>query len=389
MHFHYFQLLVKGIPGRGLLRLLPVRAPPGTVGAVSPVTDSAVMAALAGPAAPVDARLRAFLDAERVRWAAVDAALADPIDVLIDLVVVGGGKRIRPAFCHWAYVGAGGDPDDELLAEAGAALELLHAFALLHDDVMDGSPTRRGRPAAHQAHASRHRAEGWRGEDRRFGDGVAILAGDLAFTYADELLEPASLQVRRLWTELRVELDLGQYLDVLGTAQGGVSPDRALRICRYKSGKYTVERPLQLGAALAGRLEELARPLSAVGLPLGDAFQLRDDLLGAFGDPAITGKPVGDDLREGKPTLLHALAVKRAGTVAAAALADYGRADLDDDGVARVQDALVASGAVAELEARVEALAATAAGAIDALRIDAGARHALHDLAAYVVHRDR
>lgn len=368
---------------------LAPRAPPGTVAVVAPVTDSPVVVAIAGPAAAVDARLRAYLDAERARWTAVDAALADPVEVLIDLVVLGGGKRIRPAFCHWAYVGAGGDPADALLVDAGAALELLHAFALLHDDVMDGSPTRRGRPAAHEAHAARHRDAGWRGEGRRFGDGVAILAGDLAFTYADELLAPASLEVRRLWTELRIELDLGQYLDVLGTAQGGVSPERALRICRYKSGKYTIERPLQLGAALAGRLDELARPLSAVGLPLGDAFQLRDDLLGAFGDPTVTGKPVGDDLREGKPTLLHALAVERAEGAAATALADYGRTDLDDDGIARVQGALVASGAVAELEAHVKALAAAAAGAIDALDLTAEARHALHDLAAYVVRRDR
>jgi geranylgeranyl diphosphate synthase type I len=348
--------------------------------------------AVTGPAGAVDARLREFLAAERSRWGAVDAELAELVDTLAALVLA-GGKRLRPAFCHWAHVGAGGDPDDPLAVDAGAALELLHAFALLHDDVMDGSDTRRGRPATHIAFAERHRARRWRGESRRFGDGVAILAGDLAFTWADQLVLPAPLAARQLFAELRLELDMGQYLDVVGTAQGGLDPARAKVVCRYKSGTYTIERPLHLGAALAGRLDELEGPLSAVGLPLGDAFQLVDDLLGAFGDEAATGKPVGGDLREGKPTLLHALAVDRAASLAGGSGAvlrdDYGRDDLDDTGVARVQQALVDSGAVAEIEALVASLVAEARTAIDALPVDEHVRSALHELAVFVSTRDR
>jgi geranylgeranyl diphosphate synthase, type I len=345
---------------------------------------SAVTVAATG----AEKRLTAFLDAERRRWLAVDPDLASVVDAVVDLVDA-GGKRLRPACCHWAYVGAGGDAFDPVVADAGAALELLHAFALLHDDVMDGSATRRGRPAAYRAFIDAHRDGAWRGEARRFGEGAAVLAGDLAFAWADELLVDAPVDARRLWGDLRVELALGQYLDVLGAARGSASTEQALRTLRYKSGKYTIERPLHLGAALAGRLDELAEPLSAVGLPLGDAFQLRDDLLGAFGDEAATGKPVGDDLREGKPTLLHAVAIARAAGATADALTAYGDADLDAAGVARIQQAMVDCGAVAEIEELVERLCVEADAAIDALPFDAEVKDALHEVAAVATHRDR
>jgi geranylgeranyl diphosphate synthase type I len=353
-----------------------------------PASALAAPPSTAAASAPAEARLRSFLDEARRRWTGIDPDLGDLVDAVAGLVDA-GGKRLRPAAAYWAFVGAGGDAHDPAIADAGAALELLHAFALLHDDVMDGSAARRGRPTAHRAFAAEHEARGWRGESRRFGEGAAILAGDLAFAWADELLLSAPLPARRLWTELRVELALGQYLDVLGAARGSASAAQALRTLRYKSGKYTIERPLHLGAAVAGRLDELAGPLSAVGLPLGDAFQLRDDLLGAFGDEAMTGKPVGDDIREGKPTLLRALAADRATGADADALASYGRPDLDDAGVARVRDALVSCGAAAEVERLVEALCADADAAIDALPFDAEARGALHELAAVATRRDR
>ena len=347
------------------------------------------MAAIAAAAMPVEARLRALLESEHARWRGVEPAFGELVAVLADFVL-GGGKRLRPAFCHWTHVGAGGDPGDPVAVDAGAALELLHAFALLHDDVMDGSSTRRGQPAVHAAVADHHAASGWGGESRRFGEGVAILAGDLAFTWADELLLAAPMPARQVFTELRVELDMGQYLDLVGAARRDSSAARARVVCRYKSGKYTIERPLHLGAALAGRRDELAGPLSAVGLPLGDAFQLVDDLLGVFGSAAATGKPVGDDLREGKPTMLHALAVDRANGAAATTLAaDYGRADLDEAGVARLQDVLTGCGAVAEIERMVGALTAEAGMAIDALPFDDGPRAALHELATYIAERDR
>ena len=171
-----------------------------------------------------------------------------------------------------------------------------------------------------------HAAGGWSGESRRFGDGVAILVGDLAFVYADQLLVGISRRAWAIWNELRIELNVGQVLDIVGGVRNDRRLDKAERICRYKSGKYTIERPLHLGAVMAApdRAAELLPALSAYGLPLGDAFQMRDDVMGAFGDPGVTGKPVGGDLREGKPTPLLARAVAAA-TPAATHRARHGR----------------------------------------------------------------
>ena len=338
-------------------------------------------------AARVEARIGQLLAAEEARWSPVDPQLAEPIASLRDMLL-SGGKRLRPAFCHWAYVGAGGD-DDALVVDVGAALELLHGFALVHDDVMDGSDRRRGLRTAHRVFEDRHAAEGWRAEPRRFGEGVAILIGDLAFVYADTLLTTIPVPARRVWDELRIELNIGQYLDLLGTAQGDADLATARRIATYKSGKYTVERPLHLGAALAGRLDDLAGPLTAYGIPLGEAFQLRDDLLGAFGDADLLGKPVGDDLREGKPTPLLATARERATGAGAATLRRVGDPGLGDEGIAAVQDVLVATGAAAEIERRIATLTDEAVTAARALPLDAEARRELADLAAYVAWRDR
>jgi geranylgeranyl diphosphate synthase type I len=335
----------------------------------------------------VDERIRTLLDSELARWTSVDPALAEPIDALSKLVL-SGGKRLRPAFCHWAYVGAGGSADDRVVVDAGAALELLHTFALIHDDIMDGSSTRRSMETIHVLFEERHALDGWRGEGRRFGEGVGVLVGDLAFVYADKLLAGAGVPANAfdVFTELRIEVNIGQYLDLVGTARGVTGAETARRISLFKSGKYTVERPLHLGAALAGRLDELAEPLSGYGLPLGEAFQLRDDLLGAFGDESVTGKPVGEDLREGKPTLLYAAA--RAGNDSLL-LDRYGAPDLTDAEVAGLQDLLVGSGAVAHVEATIEARVSEALMALDATPLTADARTALADLALFVAGRDR
>ncbi len=332
--------------------------------------------------------MRTLLGAERDRWSAVDPDLGELIDCLAGLVDA-GGKRLRPAFCHWAYVGAGGDGNDPMVVDVGAAFELLHAFALVHDDVMDGSDQRRGHPTAHVTFATRHRQEGWRGEARRFGEGVAILVGDLAFVYADVLTAAAPPRARAVYDELRVELNVGQYLDVVGTVRGQANLATARRIASYKSGKYTVERPLHVGAALAGRLDELAEPLSAYGLPLGEAFQLRDDLLGAFGDSSATGKPVGDDLREGKPTPLMAIASQRATGAGARSLQRTGDPGLTEAEVGEVQDVLVATGARDEIERAIERLTAEAVDAVKRSPLTEEAKVALTELAAYVAWRDR
>jgi geranylgeranyl diphosphate synthase, type I len=348
----------------------------------APVPPS--LSAIAGR---VDHRLADLLEAETARWGQVDPALVTPFDALRRLVDA-GGKRLRPAFCYWAFVGAGGDPDDPRIVDAGAAFEMLHAFALVHDDVMDDSDTRRGQPAAHVAFAAEHRAGGWRGEPRRFGEGAAILAGDVAHVYADRLLGDVPPDVARVWDELRLELNVGQYLDLLGTARADRDLGMAHRIARFKSGKYTIERPLHVGAALAGRLGDLEGPLSAYGDPLGEAFQLRDDVLGAFGDPDRTGKPVGEDLREGKPTPLLALAHARAGEAGAAVLERVGEPGLTDADVARIQQVLVECGAVEVVEGLIDTLTTRAVDAVEAADITAEARDELIELARFVAARD-
>lgn len=346
-----------------------------------------VPAALSAVAAPVEARLRSILEAERLRWTEIDADLEAPIEVLTRFVV-DGGKRLRPAFCHWAFVGAGGSPDDPTIIDTGAAFELLHAFALAHDDVMDGSSTRRGEPTVHITFEGDHRVNGWNGESRRFGEGVAILVGDLAEVYADRLMATAPRDAFAIWNELKIELNIGQFLDVLGAARGGVDLETARRIVRYKSGKYTIERPLHVGAALAGRLNELEEPLSRYGEPLGEAFQLRDDILGTFGDSARTGKPVGDDLREGKPTPMLAIALERATSDQRKILSRIGSIDLTLDEIRAIQSVFTETNALSAIEATITQLTAQAIAAIESISLTEESRGALSDLAIYVGARD-
>ena len=336
-------------------------------------------------ASRVDKRLETLLAVERERWAKVDADLVPPIDEIARLVLA-GGKRLRPAFCFWGFVGAGGDPTDELVIDAGAALELLHAFALFHDDVMDGSLTRRGEPTTNAKFEASHTANKLAGESRRFGDGVAILVGDLAYVYSDQLMRNASPQAWTIWNELRIELNFGQYLDMLGSAMNERRREKAERICRYKSGKYTIERPLHLGALLAAptRRDELIPVLSTYGLPLGDAFQMRDDVLGAFGDTAITGKPVGDDLREGKPTPLMAIATARANAAQLKELQLVGNQDLTPAQIARVQEVIRETGALDELEVVITRLTDEAIAAVQTVPFAQSVRDEMITLAEYV-----
>jgi geranylgeranyl diphosphate synthase, type I len=336
-------------------------------------------------ASRVDKRLEALLAVERERWARVDADLVPPIDEIARLVLA-GGKRLRPAFCFWGFVGAGGDPADELVIDAGAALELLHAFALFHDDVMDGSLTRRGEPTTNAKFEASHGANKLAGESRRFGDGVAILVGDLAYVYSDQLMRNASPQAWTIWNELRIELNFGQYLDMLGSAMNERRREKAERICRYKSGKYTIERPLHLGALLAAptRGGELIPVLSTYGLPLGDAFQMRDDVLGAFGDTAITGKPVGDDLREGKPTPLMAIATARANAAQLKELQLVGNQELTPEQIARVQEVIRETGALDELEVVITRLTDEAIAAVQNVPFTQSVRDEMITLAEYV-----
>jgi geranylgeranyl diphosphate synthase type I len=337
----------------------------------------------------VEERLDALLRAEADRWGELDPILAQAIDE-ISRLVMSGGKRLRPAFCHWGYVGAGGGTDDQVDISAGAAIEMMHAMALFHDDVMDDAATRRGQPTTHTLAAAEHAENGWTGESRRFGEGVAILVGDLAFVYSDQLLEGAPVEATRIWNELRIELNIGQYLDIVGSVRRERNLARAERISRYKSGKYTIERPLHLGAVLAApdRADELIPALSAYGLPLGDAFQMRDDVMGAFGETKDTGKPVGGDLREGKPTPLLARAVSAASPAQLSVLDVVGDQAMTDQTVSDIQQVIIDTGALDELETHISSLTDEAVTSLDRAPITELAKSELRSLAEYVSSRN-
>ncbi len=339
--------------------------------------------------ARVQKQLDAFLADQAQRLDDIDEDLAPMVDALAALLA--GGKRLRPAFCWWGWRGAGGD-DSEDAVVAATSLELLQACALIHDDVMDASDTRRGQPAAHRRFAALHAASGWTGSADAFGVGGAILLGDLCLSWADELLERSGLPLlgsaRPVYDVMRTELMAGQYLDLLEQARGGGSVERALRVVRYKSAKYTVERPLHLGIALAGGGSDLLAAGSAYGLPLGEAFQLRDDVLGVFGDPDETGKPAGDDLREGKRTVLVALALESASPAQTSLVSRHlGDPALGDPGVAALREVLTDTGALSRVEALIAGLTDEALAALSRSSLSASAREVLADLAVAATSR--
>ncbi len=312
---------------------------------------------------------------------------------------VSGGKRLRAMFCYWGFraVRPPRDAEEEAaLVRAAAALELLHASALVHDDYMDASDTRRGRPSVHRAFSARHRGEGWPGDPEQYGAAAAILLGDLLLSWADELLRvcgaPAQdvLAALRYFDTTRSEVIGGQFLDVSAQARGTADVEQSMTVLRYKSAKYSVERPLHVGAALAGDGGEIAEALSAYGVPLGEAFQLRDDLLGVFGDPEVTGKPAGDDLTEGKRTVLVAFALETLQATepdAAKRLDDSLGRPLSGPEVAELQRLIVRSGAQAQVEERIEALMRRSLAALDSSPVSEGARSALHALAEAATQR--
>lgn len=310
---------------------------------------------------------------------------------------VSGGKRLRAMFCRWGHAAvAGGTPGDEdpRVLRACAALELLHASALVHDDLMDASDTRRGRPSAHRAFEARHRGAGWRGDAAQYGEAAAILLGDLLLVWSDQLLrtcgsaEGVVLEAMRHFDTARTEVVTGQFLDVSVQARGDSDAEQSMRVLRYKSAKYTVERPLHVGAALAGGSAEQLAALSAYGLPVGEAFQLRDDLLGVFGDPAVTGKPAGDDLTEGKRTVLVALALEALPQQDRALLDESLGRNLGDDEVAHLQRLIRASGAAEQVERRIARLTAQALAALDAAPVADQSRAVLRDLATAATQRE-
>jgi len=356
------------------------------------------------PSSPLDAAdlrdrvrsaLSAFLDAQGAALRAVSPDLELVTGAASDFLLE-GGKRLRPAFCYWGWRGAGGagGADDDAIVAAASCLEFLHACALVHDDVMDGSDTRRGQPAVHRRFGSTHREQGWQGSPEAFGTSAAILLGDLCLVWADQLLATAGVGVDALmraqpvYDEMRVELMAGQYLDLLEQALGGHDTERSMRVARFKSAKYTVERPLHLGAALADASDEVRASYTAYGLPLGEAFQLRDDILGVFGDPAETGKPAGDDLREGKRTVLVAAALERSSAAQAGIVRRYlGDPHLDEQGVAALREVIEQTGALDAVEVLIEQRTSEARAALAAAPLESAAADVLDALAVAATSR--
>ncbi len=322
---------------------------------------------------------------------AVSPDLAPLAEAAADLTR--GGKRLRPAFCYWGWRGAGGSADGadgEAIVRAATGLELFQAAALIHDDVMDDSDTRRGMPAIHRRFAELHRGSSWLGTPEHFGVAGAILLGDLCLAWSDELLTGSGLERaalergRPVFDRMRTELMGGQYLDMLEQARAGQdegAAERARQVLRYKSAKYTIEHPLLLGGALAGAPQNLLDAYSAYGLPLGEAFQLRDDVLGVFGDPSQTGKPAGDDLREGKRTMLVAIAMRNSTPAQRASLRRHlGDPRLDTASVEELRRVIVETGALTEVERLIDSLVDQARAALTSAPLHEPTRAVLEGL---------
>ena len=338
------------------------------------------------------------IDAEIDRFATERVSIVSPLgDDVVAFAraateFVTGGKRLRASFLRAGWIAAGGSADSEPMVQAATAIELLQGSALVHDDLMDGSDTRRGRPSIHREFEARHRAQQRVGDPSWFGQATAVLMGDLLLSWSNELVVNATATVApergrkaiALYDLCKTEVTAGQFLDVVAQTKPEVSVDDAMTVARYKSAKYTVERPLQIGAALAGADDTLLDQLSAVALPLGVAFQLRDDVLGVFGDPEVTGKPAGDDLREGKRTVLVARAMELSDesgrNLLAAALGT-------DSGVDVAREHIRSSGALDAIENDIAQLESQTEDAINDL--DPSAVAILRPLAVKAVRRAR
>lgn len=357
---------------------------------MTPAVTAAESLDLTAIRAAVNETIKGFLSA---KLDSLDSDNLFPFVGVLRRMLGSGGKRVRPVLCVCGWHAAGGGPDMDVVLRAAASLELFHTFALIHDDVMDGSDTRRGHPTAHRHfQATRHG-----GTDELavwFGVSSAILLGDLTMMWSDELLTGAQMDpatAKALWPVLdamRTEVMLGQYLDLLATGQVDADLDGAMELVRYKTAKYTIERPLHVGAVLAGAGTAELEMCTAYALPIGEAFQLRDDLLGVFGDPATTGKSDLDDLREGKRTPLVAIAMSRVNARQRKTLTGLlGRPDLGPDEAADIRSVLEDTGARAAVEKMINDRYEQAMGALDRSGFRPAAVAALRDIARAVTVR--
>ncbi len=341
----------------------------------------------------VEIELAQFMREQRAYLDSISPEL-EPVSQALSSFLLDSGKRLRPLFAYAGIISAGGALNPAT-TKAISSLELLQACALIHDDLMDGSDTRRGKPSIHRHFESIHVQDELEGFAPAYGLASAVLLGDLALVWSNQLLNTSGITAQELarvlptFDEMRVELMAGQFLDIHEQTQKNTDLGRSMKIARYKSGKYTIERPLHMGAVLSGQSSpELLLALSEYGLPLGEAFQFRDDLLGVFGDPSVTGKPAGDDLREGKRTALIAMTDARCTDAMREESRKYfGKNDLDEKGVAILQEMIESTGAKAELEKMIENLTHRAVQAIDNSAIADGARNTLTELALIATKR--
>ncbi|MGH3522111.1 MAG: bifunctional (2E,6E)-farnesyl/geranyl diphosphate synthase [Mycobacterium sp.] len=340
-------------------------------------------------------QLRRYLHDRRGAAAYIGSDYDGLIDGL-EQFVLSGGKRLRPAFAYWGWRAVSSKDADAQVLLLFSALELLHASALVHDDVIDGSATRRGRPTAHMKFAALHRERQWRGAADRFGVSAAILLGDLALAWADDIVACVDLahdarrRVRQVWADIRTEVLGGQYLDIVAEASAAESIASAMTVNTFKTACYTVSRPLQLGVAAAADRPDVHALFHDVGTDLGIAFQLRDDVLGVFGDPAVTGKPSGDDLRSGKRTVLLAEAVEladKSDAKAANLLRTSIGSDLTATQVRELCGVIEGVGALAVVGDHIEMLTRRALATLADAPIHAAAKAGLSELARLAANR--
>jgi geranylgeranyl diphosphate synthase type I len=340
----------------------------------------------------INQELLNFVAAENKYLNEIGSELA-PVATAMERFLLDSGKRLRPLFAYLGFLGTGNKPTIEIL-RACASLELVHVCALMHDDVMDASDTRRGAPSIHRAFEAMHKGAKLIGSSEQFGISSAILLGDLALVWSAKMLHQSGIDgatlIRALpmYDEMRVELMAGQYLDVYEQALASESVERSLKVARYKSGKYTIERPLHFGAALGSGSQNLFKAYSNYGLPLGEAFQLRDDILGIFGDPQETGKPAGDDLREGKRTVLLAKVMELADAGQKAEISStLGNQNLEIAQVDKVREIFIATGALSQVEELISTLTSSAQSALEHGEINPMAKSALTQLLTIVTQR--
>lgn len=370
------------------------------------MTDSGTLVQL------VERRLTEFCGQRREQLAEIDSELTQVIDYVQGLLT--GGKRFRALFAYWSWVSALAVSPVELteeqeersaaaLVDICAALEMFHAAALVHDDLLDNSDTRRGAPAVHKRFEQLHLASGWVGSPSRFGQAGSVLAGDLMLGWSSELFDSGvkrapNAQIawacRDEFAKMRVEVMAGQYLDILEenagpTRDSSEAIGRANRVMLYKTAKYSIEAPLLIGASFCGASPATLRGFSAFAIPLGLAFQLRDDVLGVFGTPEVTGKPAGDDLREGKRTVLVALARQSLGLSTVKIFDELlASRELTDEQVRLLQETIKGCGSLAKVEQMIEEYGNEALLALQQLQLDDLGKENLKALALKVINRD-